>query len=158
MSVHTIRSVQLIPISPATAWEFFSSPHNLQAITPGDVHFRIISTLHGNRIYPGQIIEYRIKPFWGIEWYWMTEITHVEEGKYFADEQRYGPYSLWHHQHHFRDVPGGLEMTDIVHYKVRGGWMGDMLVGWLVKKKLRQIFDFRYKKIEELFGKWEQHQ
>jgi len=155
MGVHIIRSVQSIPVSLQEAWEFFSSPENLQAITPQDVQFRIISAHHGNRIYPGQIIEYKIKPLWGIEWYWMTEITHVEEGRYFADEQRYGPYGLWHHQHHFREVNGGIEMTDIVHYKVPGGWLGELLVGKMVTKKLKHIFAFRYKKIEELFGKWE---
>lgn len=89
-----------------------------------------------------------------IEWYWMTEITHVEPGRYFADEQRYGPYSLWHHQHHFKEVPGGVEMTDIVHYKIPGWWLGELLAGRLVEKKLQQIFAFRFKTIEEQFGKW----
>lgn len=154
MSVHSFTAVQPIPLSLQEAWAFFSSPANLQKITPPGVHFTIISSLHGDRIYPGQIIEYKIRPFRLIEWYWMTEITHVEPGRYFADEQRYGPYSLWHHQHHFKEVPGGVEMTDIVHYKLPGGWLGELLAGRLVEKKLQQIFAFRYKTIEEQFGKW----
>ncbi|AXY76379.1 hypothetical protein D3H65_21320 [Paraflavitalea soli] len=154
MSVHSFKAVQCIPVSLQEAWAFFSSPVNLQAITPPDVHFRVTSTLHGESIYPGQIIEYKIKPLWGIEWYWMTEITHVEPGRYFADEQRYGPYSLWHHQHHFKEVPGGVEMTDIVHYKIPGRWLGDLVAGRLVEKKLQQIFAFRFKTIEGLFGKY----
>lgn len=155
MSVHSFKAVQFIPLSLQDAWAFFSSPANLQAITPPDVHFTVTSSLHGDSIYPGQIIEYKIRPFWIIEWYWMTEITHVEPGRYFADEQRYGPYSLWHHQHHFKEVPGGVEMTDIVHYKLPGGWLGELLAGRLVEKKLQQIFSFRYETIEGLFGKWE---
>lgn len=154
MSVYSIKAVQLLPVSIAEAWDFFSTPNNLQAITPDEVHYRVTSTLHGDRIYPGQIIEYKIKPLWGIEWYWMTEITHVEPGRYFADEQRYGPYSLWHHQHHFKEVPGGVEMTDIVHYKVPGWIIGDLMNTLIVGKKLKQIFDFRRQKVEELFGKW----
>lgn len=154
MSVYSIKAVQLLPVSIREAWDFFSSPNNLQAITPPDVHFRVTSTLHGDRIYPGQIIEYKIRPLWGIEWYWMTEITHVEPGKYFADEQRYGPYSLWHHQHHFKEVTGGVEMTDIVHYKVPGWMIGDLMNALIVRKKLKKIFDFRRQKVEELFGPW----
>jgi ligand-binding SRPBCC domain-containing protein len=153
MSVHSLKTVQHIPIPLNEAWDFFSSPANLQEITPGDVRFTITSTLHGDRIYPGQIIEYKIKPLWGIEWYWMTEMTHVEPGKYFVDEQRFGPYRLWHHQHHFKEVQGGVEMTDIVHYKIPGGWLGNLLHTWKIRKKLEQIFAYRYKKIEELFGK-----
>lgn len=154
MSVHSIKAVQLIPASLQETWDFFSTPDNLQAITPDEVHFRVTSTHHGDRIYPGQIIEYKIKPLWGIEWYWMTEITHVEQGKYFADEQRYGPYSLWHHQHHFKEVAGGVEMTDIVHYKVPGWVVGDLMNTLIVAKKLQHIFDFRRQKVEELFGQW----
>jgi len=154
MSVHSFKAVQYIPLSLQDAWAFFSSPANLQKITPPDVHFTVISSFHGDSIYPGQIIEYKIRPFWMIEWYWMTEITHVEPGRYFADEQRYGPYSLWHHQHHFKEVPGGVEMTDIVHYKIPGWWLGELLAGRLVEKKLQQIFAFRFKTIEEQFGKW----
>lgn len=155
MSVHSLKAVQNIPISLPVAWDFFSSPANLQAITPPDVRFNITSTYHGDRMYPGQIIEYKLRPLWGIEWYWMTEMTHVEPGKFFIDEMRYGPYSMWHHQHHFKELEGGVEMTDIVHYKIPGGWLGELLHALVVKKKLEQIFIYRFKKIEELFGRWQ---
>lgn len=155
MSVHSIKSVQLIPLSLPEAWDFFSSPVNLVKITPGDIGFSIISRHHGDRIYPGQIIEYKLRPMWGLEWYWMTEITHVEPGRFFIDEQRYGPYSLWHHQHHFREVEGGVEMTDIVHYKIPGWWLGDLLHALVIRKKLQKIFAYRRTQIEALFGRWE---
>ncbi len=145
-----------MPVSLAEAWDFFSSAANLQAITPPELRFHIISKHHGDRLYPGQIIEYKLRPLWGIPWYWMTEITHVEPGKFFIDEQRYGPYSLWHHQHHFREVEGGVEMTDIVHYKIPGWWLGELLHNLMLKKKLDGIFAYRHAKIEKLFGKWEE--
>lgn len=105
-------------------------------------------------MYPGQIIEYTVKPILGIPLYWMTEITHVSDKKYFVDEQRFGPYSLWHHQHHFREIEGGVEMTDIVHYKLPLWFLGD--IAWLimVKAQLKQIFDHRFVAVEQRFGKW----
>src|SRR6476661_10994954 len=109
--VYTLKAVQVIPVSIEKAWDYFSSPANLQAITPASLQFKIISAHHGDKMYAGQVIEYKIKPFLGIPLYWMTEITHVVPQKYFIDEQRFGPYSLWHHQHHFKEVDGGVEMT-----------------------------------------------
>jgi len=135
------------------AWDFFSSPANLQQITPSSLGFSIISKFHGDKMYAGQVIEYKVRPVMGIPLYWMTEITHVSEGKYFVDEQRFGPYSLWHHQHHFRVVEGGVEMTDIVHYKLPFWFLGDIANSLLVKRQLKGIFDFRFKKVESLFGK-----
>jgi len=135
------------------AWDFFSSPANLQAITPPDFRFNIISLYHGNKMYPGQIIEYKVYPLLGIPVYWMTEITHVEEGRFFIDEQRFGPYSLWHHQHHFKIVDGHVEMTDIIHYKIPGWWAGELMHTLVIKKKLANIFAFRFRRVEELFGK-----
>ncbi len=134
------------------AWDFFSSPANLQRITPAEMGFKIISRFHGLRMSPGQLIEYKVRPLLGIPVYWMTEITQVQEPVYFIDQQRFGPYTLWHHQHHFKAIPGGVEMTDIVHYRIPFGLLGD-LANWLfVKKKLQGIFQYRYKAVEELFG------
>src|SRR6476620_3532057 len=116
--VYSLKSVQTIPTTLQQAWDFFSRPDNLKHITPAYMDFTVTSKHHGERMYAGQIIEYTVKPILGIPIYWMTEITHVEEGKYFIDEQKFGPYSLWHHQHHFIEVNGGVEMTDIVHYKI----------------------------------------
>lgn len=150
--VYSIKTVQLLPVSMDTAWEFFSNPANLKNITPSTLGFNIISKHHGDKMYPGQIIEYKVKPLLGIPLYWMTEITHVEHKKYFIDEQRFGPYSLWHHQHHFKEVANGVEMTDIVHYKIPFWFLGDIANTLMVKKQLKQIFDFRYKKAAEIFG------
>ncbi len=152
MAVHSLRTEQRLPVDLKQAWDFFSSPANLSVITPSKMDFRIISKHHGDKMYPGQLIEYTVKPVLGVPLYWMTEITHVEPQRFFVDEQRYGPYSLWHHQHHFREIDGGVEMTDIVHYKIPLGWLGDIANTIFVKKQLAEIFDYRFRKVEELFG------
>ena len=154
MAAHTIQTVQKIPVSLQEAWDFFSNPANLAAITPGDMGFTVISKHQGPIMYPGQLIEYKVKPFAGISVYWMTEITHVEDKKYFVDEQRFGPYRFWHHQHHFRAIPGGVEMTDIIHYRNPMGILGRLANSIFVSKKLGSIFSYRYRKVEELFGHW----
>lgn len=153
MAVHSLKTVQIIPVSLAEAWDFFSSPANLQAITPPKMGFEIISKHHGAKMYPGQLIEYNVKPLFNIPLYWMTEITHVKDQQYFIDEQRFGPYSLWHHQHHFKEVDAGVEMTDIIHYKIPGWFIGDIMNALYVKNELKSIFDYRFKKVEELFNK-----
>jgi ligand-binding SRPBCC domain-containing protein len=153
-SVYSIKTVQRIPISLEKAWDFFSKPDNLKDITPNNLGFNIVSKHHGDRMYAGQIIEYTVKPILGIPLYWMTEITHVAEQQYFVDEQRYGPYSMWHHQHHFKAIEGGVEMTDIVHYKLPLWILGDIANTIMVKAQLKGIFNFRYKAVDEKFGKW----
>ena len=100
--VYSLRTVQRMPVDIDTAWNFFSKPDNLEDITPADLGFKVISKHHETIMYPGQIIEYKVSPLFGIPLYWMTEITHVEDRKFFVDEQRYSPYSLWHHQHQFQ--------------------------------------------------------
>ncbi len=150
--VYSFKTVQKIPIGLDKAWDFFSDPGNLQEITPGNLGFKIISKHHGDKMYAGQVIEYQVSPVLGIPLYWMTEITHVEDRKYFVDEQRYGPYSMWHHQHHFKVIEGGVEMTDIVHYKLPLWFFGDMANSLFVKKQLQRIFDHRFKKVGEMFG------
>lgn len=150
--VYTIKEVQNMPLTLQKAWDFFSKPANLKDITPANMGFIIRSRYHGEQMYPGQIIEYTVKPLLGIPFYWMTEITHVADGKYFIDEQRFGPYSLWHHQHHFKQIPGGVEMTDIVHYKIPFWFAGDIANALFVRQQLRKIFDYRFKIIEEKFG------
>ena len=154
MAAHSIKTVQKIPISLDKAWDFFSNPANLQAITPDNMGFKVISKHHGDTMYAGQIIEYTVRPVLGIPLYWMTEITQVKDREYFIDEQRFGPYSLWHHQHHFKAIEGGVEMTDIVHYKNPLGILGKLANTLFVRNKLKGIFDYRFKKVEEMFGKW----
>ena len=150
--VYSLKTIQKIPVTLEQAWEFFSRPDNLKDITPADMGFVIKSKYHGSKMYPGQIIEYTVKPVLGIPLYWKTEITHVKEGVYFVDEQRYGPYSLWHHQHHFKKISGGIEMTDIVHYKIPFWFFGDIANTLFVKQQLKKIFDFRFKMVETKFG------
>lgn len=152
--VYSIKTVQKIPISLELAWDFFSKPDNLKEITPSNLGFNITSKHHGPSMYCGQIIEYTVKPILGIPLYWMTEITHVIDKKYFVDEQRFGPYSLWHHQHHFKEIEGGVEMTDIVHYKLPLWFLGDIAQVILVKSQLSGIFNHRFKAVEERFGVW----
>ena len=155
MAAHSIKTVQKIPVSLEDAWIFFSNYANLQKITPANMGFKVISKHHREKMYPGQVIEYKVRPILNIPIYWMTEITHVGELKYFIDVQRKGPYSLWHHQHHFKEIEGGVEMTDIVHYKNPFGFIGEAANSLFVKSQLKKIFEYRFNKIEELFGKWE---
>ena len=154
MAVHSIKTIQQIPANIKTVWAFFSNPQNLKAITPDELQFNVISKHHGNTIYAGQIIEYTVSPLLGIPLYWMTEITHVKDGEYFVDEQRYGPYAMWHHQHHFTSIEGGVEMTDIVHYKNPFWILGEAANSIFVRKQLESIFSFRYRKTVEVFGEW----
>jgi ligand-binding SRPBCC domain-containing protein len=149
--VYSFKTIQILPIPMETAWDFFSSPANLSEITPDNLGFKTISKYHGEKMYPGQVIEYKVSPLLGIPLYWMTEITHVEHHKYFVDEQRFGPYSMWHHQHHFKQVEEGVEMTDIVHYKLPFWFFGD-IANWLfVKQQLKGIFDYRFNAVKKYF-------
>ncbi len=158
MAAHSLKTVQKIPASLEEVWNFFSDPSNLNNITPKNMKFRVISKHHGNSIYAGQIFEYKVSPVLNIPMYWMTEITHVEPLKYFVDEQRKGPYALWQHQHHFKEIEGGVEMTDIVHYRNPLGILGKMADALFVKNKLKEIFQFRKEMVEGRFGKWEEMQ
>jgi len=151
--VYSLRETQFLPISLEKAWDFFSRPDNLQIITPPNMGFKVKGHHKGESMYAGQIIEYTVKPVLGIPLYWMTEITHVKDLEYFVDEQRFGPYTMWHHQHHFKAIDGGVEMSDLVHYKLPFWFLGDIAHALFVKKQLQSIFDFRFKKAEELFGK-----
>jgi ligand-binding SRPBCC domain-containing protein len=116
------------------------------------MRFEVLSRDLGDRIYAGQVIEYRVSPLPWLRVYWMTEIVQVKQGVYFIDEQRRGPYSLWHHQHHFRSTAAGIEMTDIVHYEIPYGFIGGWANTLFVRRRLEQLFSYRYKRIEELLG------
>lgn len=151
MKVYSIKQQQVLPITIPEAWEFFSSPHNLSAITPSHLNFQITGISGGDRVYAGQIIQYRIRLFPFVRVRWVTEITHVQEHRYFVDEQRFGPYALWHHQHHFREVPGGIEMTDEVCYAIPLGVLGRLVNQLFVRRELNAIFDYRRKILETIF-------
>lgn len=151
--LYSLTTIQKIPASIDEVWDFMSSPLNLQKITPAKMNFTVTSDTPVEEMYPGMIISYHITPILGVKLNWVTEITHVHPKTYFADEQRFGPYALWHHKHFFKEVPGGVEMTDIVHYKIGYGFIGDLANAWLVKKQLAEIFEYRFKRIEEIFNK-----
>lgn len=151
MKIYKLHTIQKLPISLDKAWGFFSNPKNLETITPDTMAFKTNSGDERD-IFPGQIIEYTVSPILGIKMKWVTEITHVVDKNYFVDEQRFGPYALWHHKHFFTEIEGGIEMEDIVHYKLPMGILGRLVHPFLVKPKLDEIFDYRKKKLIELFG------
>jgi len=151
MALHQLKRKQILPISLEQAWEFFSSPFNLEKITPPDMGFQVKLVSPEDKMYAGMIIAYRVSPLLNIPINWVTEITHVQEPYYFVDEQRFGPYSLWHHQHHFKEIAEGLEMIDIVSYKVPLGILGDIANALFVRKRLEHIFNYRYQALEEMF-------
>ncbi|MCP9200701.1 SRPBCC family protein [Gramella sp. GC03-9] len=154
MKIYTLHKFQKLPITVEKAWNFLSDPKNLKVITPEYMGFDILSGAD-RPMFPGQIIQYIVKPVAGIKNKWVTEITHVQEGEYFVDEQRFGPYSLWHHKHFIKAIPGGVEMEDIVDYKLPFGILGQMVQPFLVKPKLEEIFEYRQKKLVELFGEYQ---
>lgn len=143
---------QQLPITLDEAWLFFSNPANLKEITPAHMDFVVTSKHHGEKMYPGQIIRYIVKPVLGIPLNWCTEITHVVDRKYFIDEQRFGPYAFWHHQHHFAEVEGGVVMTDILNYKVPLGFLGDIADAVFINNEVKGIFEYRKKVLTERFG------
>ncbi|MFM2136786.1 MAG: hypothetical protein RL021_2186 [Bacteroidota bacterium] len=153
MSLHSFHAEHLLPVSLTEAWDFFSSPRNLSVITPPEMDFRIITKPLEERTYAGQIIAYKVSPLPFMRTTWVTEITHVREPEFFVDEQRMGPYALWHHQHRFEQVEGGVRMTDTVHYRVPFGWLGDLLNILFIRKRIEAIFRYRRTKLEQLFPK-----
>jgi len=152
-TVHNLISIQKLPASLEETWNFFSNAHNLLTITPPFLNLKVTNEIFGDEVYAGQIIVYKVKPLGGIGIFWVTEITHIQSKKMFVDEQRKGPYKLWHHQHHFKAIDGGTEMTDIVHYSLPLGILGGIAHSF-VKKKLIQIFSYRFEKTNQLFGTW----
>ncbi|MDB9960604.1 SRPBCC family protein [Oceanihabitans sp.] len=151
MKIYTYHKKQKLPITLNEAWEFLSNPRNLKKITPDYMSFNIISGAD-RPMYAGQIIQYIVTPVLGIKTKWVTEITHIEDHHYFVDEQRFGPYSLWHHKHFIKEIDGGVEMEDIIDYKIPLGKLGQLMHPILVKPKLKEIFEYRKEKLETLFG------
>ncbi|MDA9555624.1 SRPBCC family protein [Pelobium sp.] len=155
MKTYTVKFEQKIPISLEEAWDFFSSPLNLAKITPQKMKFIITSDYQpGTKMYEGMIITYKVAPLLGIKLDWMTEITHVKEGEFFIDEQRFGPFKFWHHEHHFKSIEGGVLMTDKLIYAIPFGIIGQLANEITVAKQTQEIFTYREKAVEELFGKY----
>ena len=153
MGFYQLHKTQKIPATIDEVWDFISKPGNLKRITPSYMGFDITSGNENEEMHPGMIITYKVSPLFGIKMKWVTEITHVKEKVYFVDEQRVGPYAIWHHKHKIEPVEGGVLMTDIVSYKPPFGFLGSLANTLVIKKKLREIFDFRQRAVEEAFGK-----
>jgi ligand-binding SRPBCC domain-containing protein len=149
--MHQFIRKQFVKTDLQTCWDFFSSPANLKRITPSYMGFDVKTEVPA-QMYKGLIIAYTVNPLLGIPVEWVTEITHVKDKSFFVDEQRKGPYTMWHHEHHFKEVEGGVEMTDIVSYIIPLGFLGKLVEPFLVKPKLEEIFAYRFKIVEEVFG------
>ncbi|MFD2163529.1 hypothetical protein ACFSJU_14060 [Paradesertivirga mongoliensis] len=148
--MHKLKQQQFLPISLEEAWNFFSNPKNLNKITPSNLVFEITSEVP-ETIYEGLMITYKIKPMLNISTKWCTEITLVKEKEVFVDEQRKGPYALWRHEHRFEALNEGVLMTDTLDYRI-----GKSVFGWVagklfVHKKVREIFSYRQKVLEDRF-------
>ena len=153
MGFYQFKTMQKIPATIDEVWDFISSPKNLKKITPEKMGFDITSELTEEKMYPGMIISYKVSPLFGIKTTWVTEITHVKDKEYFVDEQRVGPYSMWHHEHKIEAVENGVLMTDVVSYKPPLGILGSLANSLLIKNELKKIFAYREKVLENIFGK-----
>ena len=152
MKIYTLERKEVLPVDIETAWDFFSNPNNLSAITPPELDLRVTSGAE-ERIYPGMIITYEVTPALFLRSGWVTEITHVDAPRYFVDEQRAGPYGFWHHKHFFAETRrGATEARDLVHYSLPFGPLGTAAHGLFVKRRLDSIFDYRSSRLGELFG------
>jgi ligand-binding SRPBCC domain-containing protein len=155
MAIHCLQKTQKLNLSISEVWDFISSPKNLKEITPDYMGFEILTDLP-EKMYAGQIIQYKVTPLLNIPMSWCTEITHVKEHEYFVDEQRQGPYQFWHHQHHIKPIKNGVEMLDIVHYQAPFGFIGELVTPLIVTKKLEEIFEYRFNKLIQLFGEYKE--
>lgn len=152
MKLFRFETEQVIPASLEVVWDFFSSPVNLKTITPPYMGFDILTPVP-DKMEAGLIIAYTVRPLFNIPMTWVTEITHVEPLRFFVDEQRFGPYRFWHHRHTFTPVEGGVHMHDLVYYALKQPIIDGAINRLLVRPRIEEIFEFRRRKIIELFGK-----
>lgn len=151
MKLHQLSQTQELKTNLEDTWKFFSNPYNLEKITPNDMHFKIMSS-PPETIYSGLIIEYQITLPPGIPISWVTEIKHVQEPYLFIDEQRFGPYRFWYHEHRFQSSASGTLMQDTVNYQLPFGWLGKLAHSLFVNRQLQHIFDFRHHYLEQFFN------
>ena len=151
MAFYRFKREQLIVTTLDVLWDFISSPENLKKITPDSMGFNITSESLPEKMYAGMIISYRVKPFPGIATDWVSEITHIKAKQYFVDEQRIGPFAMWHHEHILQEVEGGVKMIDIVSYAPPFGFLGRIANSLIIRKQLNKIFNHRVKAIEQIF-------
>jgi ligand-binding SRPBCC domain-containing protein len=155
MAFYQFNKQQKINCSVDELWQFISSPANLKEITPDYMGFDIVTKNLPDKMYPGMVICYKVSPLFGIKTTWVTEITQLVEKKYFVDEQRVGPYSIWQHQHIIEPIENGTLMTDIVSYAPPLGFIGAIANSLIIKKKLNEIFDYRTEAVEKRYGRYE---
>jgi ligand-binding SRPBCC domain-containing protein len=151
MHIYHLKRTQFLPITIEEAWHFFATPKNLSVITPPSMNFRMLSNSGGEKMTAGQIIKYKVQILPMITVGWTTEITEVNAPFHFIDTQQSGPYSLWHHRHTFKEVRGGVEMTDEVRYAVPLGILGRLANAVFVNREVNRIFDYRFKVLSDLF-------
>ena len=154
MAFYQIKTEQSIPATMKEVWDFIRSPQNLKKITPEHMGFDIITKDVPSEMYPGMIMTYKVSPLFGLKIDWMTEITHVKDHEFFVDEQRSGPYKIWHHEHHLEKIQGGILMRDIVTYVPPFGILGTIANSIFIKNQLKSIFEYRFVAIEKKFGKF----
>lgn len=153
MAIYQLYEKIELPASLEEVWDFISSPENLKEITPDYMGFVISTPNLPKKIYPGLMISYKVSPLLGIKMNWLTEITQVKEPYYFVDEQRAGPYALWHHEHRLSPSDNGVLMTDLVTYRPPGGPLGDLARRMFIRKQLEGIFRYREEALGKRFGR-----
>jgi ligand-binding SRPBCC domain-containing protein len=148
--IYTLHREQVISAPAERVWAYFATPRNLNEMTPPDMAFEFV---HGGNepMYPGQVIAYKVAILPGVRVRWLTQITHLEPGQRFIDEQRTGPYRLWIHEHNFEPLPNGVRMTDHVTYALPFSLLGDLTHALYIRRRLAQIFDYRRDKVDALF-------
>ncbi len=154
MKIYSLYQEQKLKLNLDQAWEFFSSPNNLKKITPPYMGFEITSKFNSQKMFAGMIISYTVKPVLKLPMNWVTEITHVKEKEYFVDEQRFGPYKLWHHLHQFKIInENEILMIDLVNYAIPFGFLGRIMNSLFIRKRIEDIFNYRRKILNDLFNK-----
>ncbi|MFT5848316.1 MAG: ligand-binding SRPBCC domain-containing protein [Psychroserpens sp.] len=153
MKIYTLHKKQKLPITLDEVWAFLCNPANLSKLTPSKMNMEII-TGADRPMYAGQVLQYSVTPIAGIKTKWVSEITQYEDKKYFVDLQRFGPYAFWHHKHFVNEIEGGVEMEDVIDYKVPFGILGQLVQPLIVKPKLEEVFNYRREQLEKLFGKY----
>jgi len=152
MPFYQFSKEQKLNASLDDVWDFISSPANLKQITPAYMGFDISSPNLPEKMYAGMMISYIVRPVFGIKTKWLTEITHVKDKSYFVDEQRFGPYVIWHHQHFIESTPTGVLMKDIITYQPPFGILGAIANKLIIQDKLEEIFEFRRVALEKKYG------
>ena len=151
MKIFKLKYSQKLPMNLNEAWDFLSSPNNLELITPKSMDFNI-TDWDKRKAYPGQIIQYTVRPIFGFKINWVTEITQVKDKEFFIDEQRFGPYTFWHHKHFIKEIEGGVIMEDVIHYKPPFGIIGVLLNFLFINSKLNSVFKYRELELIKNFG------